>query len=495
MGVGLLICSQFMLHAQDSSTFFKRIPFGNNSDAGTAIIEADDGYILLGGGTEFGSPIITSTKIAKIDYAGNILWQKTYGKPYHIWRGGSWGAIVKTYDGNYVSGGGVEDTSGVRNPFVFKFNEQGDTLWTKAYAKPTYTPLFELVQTPDSGFAFVGYITMPNGNFDYYLMRTDQDGDILWEKTYGAANHDIGIGIDLTPEGGFILSGGTDNYGNGQTDGWNIKVEPTSGQVQWDKTYGTIRDDCGSLTRHLGGYFYLMRQCLDTVINQGDYHLPYYIAKLYPNGEIMWQTFFNGPEVINIYNIVPLLDTSYILMGYKSEFLGSEASIWVAKVGSDGDKCWQREYVMEENNSYYMTDVALAPDGGLIFSGTAGGRSGSGGSDFMVLKLDSMGCFTPGCDTLNVSIETLIPGHEALRVWPNPVLDNLHIEFCPDIFIQQPKAILFNLTGQIVFQQKLSAATRCLDTKLALPDLPAGVYHLVLYDNDRIVAREKVMVR
>ncbi len=54
MGVGLLICSQFILRAQESTTFFKRIPFGNNSDAATAIIEADDGFYCT---TNFPIPI------------------------------------------------------------------------------------------------------------------------------------------------------------------------------------------------------------------------------------------------------------------------------------------------------------------------------------------------------------------------------------------------------------------------------------------------------
>lgn len=109
-----------------------------------------------------------------------------------------------------------------------------------------------------------------------------------------------------------------------------------------------------------------------------------------------------------------------------------------------------------------------------------------------------MGCFTSGCDTLNVSIETLIPSHEGLKIWPNPVLRNLHIEFCSDIFIQQPSVILYNLDGQMVFQKKLPSAYRCLvepGHALALPDLPAGIYHLAVYDNDRLLAREKVMIR
>lgn len=495
MGIGLMACSH-MLFPQGSNTFFKRIAFGQNADAGASILLADDGYIVYGGGTEFNTPVIGAIKIAKIDFDGNVVWTKTYGKPFFNWYQGSWGALVKTYDKNYVFGGSAHDTINNSSVLIGKFDENGDTLWTRNYSHPAYVTILDAVQAPDSGFAFVGFKTMPNGNYDYYLLRTDQDGHFLWDKTYGASKDDIGIGIDLTPEGGFILSGGTDNYGNGITDGWNVKVEPTSGQIQWTKTYGTIRDDCGTFTKHVGGYFYITKHCVDTVINPGDFDKwSWYLSKLNPNGDIIWQTFFNSPEVLEVYNVSKLPNSGYLLMGYINATLFSNSRAWFAKVSEQGEKCWEREYRFEESESYFVTDVAFTPDNHFIFTGMASALPGSVGSDFLILQLDSMGCFTPGCDTLNVSIETLIPSHEGLRVWPNPVRDNLHIEYCPDSFIQQPTVILYNLDGKMLFQKELPPTNRCLEAELALPDLPKGIYHLAIYDKDQLLAREKVMVR
>ena len=493
LGTGLLACSQLLV-AQSPGTFFKQIDFDQNSDFAASIIPADSGYILLGGGTMYNNPIITATKIAKIDYAGELIWQKTYGKPYYIQRGGSWGALVKTFDGDYVSGGGSEDTSGIRNPFLIKFDENGDTLWTRTYFQPRYTSLEDLVQTPDSGYAFAGYKTMPNGKYDYYLLKTDRDGHIEWDRTYGASKQDGAVGIDLTPEGGFILSGGTDNYGNGITDGWNVKVEPTSGQIQWTKTYGTIRDDCGTFTRHIGGYFYIMTHCLDTLIHPGDFDKwAFYLAKLYPNGEIIWRTFFNDPEVIMIYNVYQLPGGGYLLMGYKNEILHSKSRAWFAKVNEDGEKCWERDYRFVADRSHIVTDMAFAPDGGFMFTGITSGVPGMGGSDFMVLKLDSMGCFTPGCDTLTSREAPLLAPEGSLRLWPNPAQEHLQVAYCPASPLRQPLLQLRNSAGQLVQQQALPPGGACLETALSLAHLPAGLYHVALYEAGRLLAGGRVI--
>ena len=87
--------------------------------------------------------------------------------------------------------------------WLIRTDENGDTLWTKTYDKDGIEYGYSVKQTTDGGFV-IGASTFPFGgsNRDLYLIKTDENGDTMWTRTYGGNNWEIGGYCQQTVEGG-----------------------------------------------------------------------------------------------------------------------------------------------------------------------------------------------------------------------------------------------------------------------------------------------------
>jgi hypothetical protein len=217
---------------------------------------SDGGYIMAGqfwvpGGNQYDFWVL------KLNRTGSIDWQKTYG-------GGNWDiafSTEQTSDGGYIVTGSTESFgAGDYDLWVLKLNAQGDIIWQKTYGGQGGDYPGAIRQTKDGGYVVAGTTSsFGEGSYDLWILKLDQDGTVIWDKTYGGKNEESEyfryIPIEQTSEGGFIVAGSTKSFGAGDDDFWVLKLD-ADGSIVWQKTYGTSSEEYPTSIREMphGGY-------------------------------------------------------------------------------------------------------------------------------------------------------------------------------------------------------------------------------------------------
>lgn len=265
-------------HAQAPSKFFQRFG-GNGYDIGYDVKQTlDSGYIVAGSTSSFGSGN-TDMYLVKLDKMGQIKFQKTFGN----------------------------------------FNNEN--------AK-------SVVQLSDSGYVLLGYTnSIGFGGYDMYLVKTDKNGNFIWQKNYGGFDWDFGNSIQQTTDGGFIIAGSTNSFGRGATDGYVIKID-ASGNITWSKTFGGINDD-------------------------------------------------------EFKSVIQTIDGGYALTGFTKSYNDvANGDLWVFKINALGDSTWCKFY--GGANEDFGNCILEHPSGNFYVSG-ASESFGVGLLDGLALKLDNLG--------------------------------------------------------------------------------------------------------
>ena len=150
-------------------------------------------------------------------------WNRTYGGT----SGDYARALVQTSDGGYALAGYTYSYGAGQEDFwLVKTNSTGDALWNKTYGGTNEDYAQGLVQTGDGGYALAGSTnSFGAGGWNFWLIRTDADGTMMWNRTYGGTNYDDGYALVQTSDGGYALAGYTYSYGAGNTDFWLVKTD------------------------------------------------------------------------------------------------------------------------------------------------------------------------------------------------------------------------------------------------------------------------------
>jgi hypothetical protein len=280
-------------------------------------------------------------------------------------------------------------------------------------------------QTADGGYILGGYSSSNIsadktenglGVYDYWIVKTDSAGNILWQNTIGGSETDQLQSIKQTSDGGFILGGSSDSNISGDktenclggTDYWMVKTD-AMGTIQWQNTIG------GS------GYEYLfsIEQTTDGGYILGGYSSSnisgdksensiggndYWIVKTDSTGNVQWQNTIGGSSSDILYSINQTTDEGFILGGYSlSNITGDKTEnnlggrdYWIVKTDSTGNIQWQNTIGGSSNDQ--LQSIKQTTDGGYILGGYSESyisgdktENSMGGVDYWIVKTDSTG--------------------------------------------------------------------------------------------------------
>lgn len=214
----------------------------------------DDGYIIVGEtehcGSEFGD-----VWLIKIDEEGNEEWDKTFGGSDHD--GGH--GVHQTSDGGYIITGHTESSgAGGWDVWLTKTDDEGNEEWDKTFGGLDYDCGNIVHESFDGGYIILGHtLSYGGGGRDIWLIKTDDEGNEEWNKTFGGSGDEGSFSVQQTSDGGYILGGWTDSYGAGDLDGWLIKTD-NEGNEEWGKTFGGSGKDTVGVQQISDGSYILI---------------------------------------------------------------------------------------------------------------------------------------------------------------------------------------------------------------------------------------------
>ena len=223
---------------------------GTDDDVGYSVQQTADGYIITGWTDSFGNGG-RDVYLIKTDGSGIEQWSQTFGGT-----GDDAGySVQQTTDGGYIiTGWTTSFGNGSSDVYLIKTDGSGIEQWSQTFGGTDDVGGRSVQQTAD-GYIITGWTTSFGNGSDVYLIKTDGSGIEQWSQTFGGSGDDGGSYVQQTTDGGNIITGWTDSFGNGGYDTYLIKTDG-SGTEQWSQTFGGTVDDGGRSVQQTtdGGY-------------------------------------------------------------------------------------------------------------------------------------------------------------------------------------------------------------------------------------------------
>lgn len=371
MGVSIGFFTAGGVHAIEWANIY----YNSNTDISllhSGLRDTSDGSYIAVGETYNVDPQPVSVEglwVLKVFPTGLIQWSKVYGD-----RGDAATCVAQPCTRGHVVAGYKVSPTGTKDAWVLKLDSRGEIEWEKTFADMTgsysYLPR-AITVTHDCGYAVVGEAyEVATGQRDAWLMRLDQNGNLLWHRGYGGVNKSDWFNtVKVTPDGGYIVGGRTCSFGMADPwtgDGWVLKLD-RDGQVEWEKTYGGLQDeDIKSLITTSDGYV-VVGQTWSRGEGRGDG----WIMKLDFQGNPVWQMSVGGREDDYFGSIVPT-DGGFLLAGRTCSFSFASCNAWLAKVSDQGEVLWQRAFDPDVSGAWDSAVAVDDPgDGGAIIGGVS----------------------------------------------------------------------------------------------------------------------------
>ena len=357
----LFIVTFFYKFISAQNTFQKIFRGGDGQSVEQTL---DSGFIIAGVRNKGNGD--RDVYLIKTDSNGDTLWTKTFGG---ILADEAF-SIVQTIDLGYIVVGQTKSFgAGNIDIYVIRTNQVGDTIWTKTYGGALDDLAFSIQQTNDNGYIIAGATqSFGAGSSDIYLIKISPNGNIIWTKSFGGIAYDYAKAVKQTIDGGYIILGSTGSFGAGNWDVYLIKTDQ-NGDSLWTKVYGGTGSDNGnSIVENNDGGFIIAGYTNSYGAGSEDF----YLIKTNIVGDTLWTKVYGGQCSDLAFNLQQTNDSGYIITGRTESCIHTYKFVYLIKTNSDGDTLWTRTYgTINADLSYFNHGffVKQVNDSGYIIAG------------------------------------------------------------------------------------------------------------------------------
>ncbi|MFV0181957.1 T9SS type A sorting domain-containing protein [Empedobacter falsenii] len=482
--------SMYILSAQQDVLWEKSIGGENSEYLYNAISTPDYGFLIIGSSSSDATGDIQKKNqggldyfIWKMDENGKQEWQNSFG--------GNDSDLLytakNTPDGGYIlvgasnsskSGDKSTPNQGGKDIWIIKIDANGNIQWEKSFGGNGDDIPVDVITTKDKGFLIASISNSPSselkksthyGGNDYYIIKLDQNGKLLWENSFGG-EYDDNIKNIVATKDGFLLIGNSNSPESGnknqnqKIDGtWIVSIDQ-NGQIIKENNLGIDNENyLISIQKEENQLFFGIRERV-----QGKSEI-----KIIKTDELLNILDNTSLEVDSKLTISSILknDKQYILTA--NEISNNEnnsssrniiKSFYITNTYDlNGKSLWNKNFGDDGFN--YLEKAITTRDGSLILFGnsTQQTKGNKGQSDFYLVKLG---------DKSSTEKRTYI------EAYPNPTQDFVNVLINKDF--EKASIEVYNLAGQHLQSKEVKYRS----TPISLGNYPAGVYILKInYDN------------
>lgn len=323
---------------------------------------------------------ILNLTLAVAAAAQSSVWDEVYGGSEFE---ESYSVVTAPDSSHVVIGYTMSQGAGGSDLALLKIGYDGGLGWLKTFGGMGSESGYDVLVTPDSDLVFVGYSTSFSPSAQAYIIRTDLEGNHDWSRVYGGPADDYGYAIVQDDDGGFVIAGETRSFGAGQSDVYLTKLTAGGSQL-WTKFYGGAGMDWASDICKTNDGFIVVGYT--NSYGAGSYDT--YLLRLDADCDTIWTrsygtSFLEGGEAVVATEV-----GTYLIGGVSRGGVPENSDALLQCVDQSGTLLWEK--LTGGTADDRISDLLLLPDGRAIAVGETG-SSGSGGSDFLYVKIDTLG--------------------------------------------------------------------------------------------------------
>lgn len=357
---------------------------GAAAEGGRAVRLCPDGGFLIAGYTFSHGTGDADLLVIKTDDRGNTEWSRTLGGG-----GTEYGnACLCLPDGYLVTGYTTSFGSGGKDVYVIKLDTKGKEIWSRTFGGPSWDVGAALCESDDGHYFVCGYThSFGKGEEDVYLVKIDKDGNRLWSKTFGGARLDMANSIARTGDGGLLIGATSGSFSN-NTDFYMIRTDGDGNEI-WSKTYaakgtrGHAFDWCNAMAGTSDGGAIL------TGYSDSQDVMDIHVIKTDAEGNEVWAKSLGNKPFYDFGNaVLELPDGSYVVAGTTKSIEKNkniyDNDIYLVKLDPEGNILW--ENTCGGSGADWVSSVALTRNGELVTAGHTN-SAGRGFIDLLLFKI------------------------------------------------------------------------------------------------------------
>jgi len=493
-----LLLNLLFISVKCQPTFNTRIDFYDTPDQSTSLlVEGDTIYI----------PILTQapsifnwylSSLNKLSNNGTLIKGSAFQTPYYstipydIDKVGNKFFLTNTMGDSTtapfgsVQGGGAFFNNNLDSLEIKVFNDTANFFYhSKAVVKNNKITILGSTDSTCGSIA--------NGNYKFHLLQIDTSLNIIFQKTYGSTcEYRNAYSIDTTHSNGFIICG----FERTSPVGWGttrvIKTDSLGNQL-WTRNYGIINTIVPSaMATRTSGYLIATNE-IDSSYMSTFFWMTLRLHRIDENGDTLWtkrignknyaflptcvKQLANYDFIISGVNAVPHYDIS-------GNVVSEQPHGFLCRTDSSGNVKWFNNYVGNYANDStadnYLMDVSQTSDGGFVASGWVNPTDTST-QDAWIIKVDSLGCLSPGCNG-TLSVNTIQIGFPEFNIYPNPANDFIDIE----TDFRNCYFSVFDVTGKLILREKIVQNK----TRIDLSNYSNGLYFIQLQSDEKQISKK-----